>query len=107
MQTAGIPGAAINYLSMAAFFFHMQGQLHEAWRVFQQAIGLGTPPRGPSVCHSGSSLCLSSRRVARMEPIGFGTRSGAPGDSLHETNELHALYRYRIHQGMNLTITVQ
>jgi LuxR family maltose regulon positive regulatory protein len=45
-QHVGMPGDIINYMSMAASFLHMQGQLHEAYNVLQQAIrrGMGIRP---------------------------------------------------------------
>ncbi|MFL5657719.1 MAG: LuxR C-terminal-related transcriptional regulator [Ktedonobacteraceae bacterium] len=46
MQAMGISGAAINYLSLAASFLHIQGRLHEAWQLCQQATQLGTSPEG-------------------------------------------------------------
>ncbi|BCL83736.1 LuxR family transcriptional regulator [Ktedonobacteria bacterium brp13] len=46
MRRTGMPGAAINYLCMAASFLHLQGRLHEARQVLQQAIALGTSSEG-------------------------------------------------------------
>jgi len=44
MQTAGNIGAAINFMSMAAYFLHIQGKLHEAWLILQRAVELGMQP---------------------------------------------------------------
>jgi LuxR family maltose regulon positive regulatory protein len=46
MHARDIAGAAINYLGLAAYFHHIQGRLHEAWRLLQQATQLGISPEG-------------------------------------------------------------
>src|SRR5436305_1023665 len=70
------------------------------------ARGMATVPTGnparditgrPSVCECGRGLCLPGRRAARMESIGYRARPGAPGDSLHRTNEIYVVCRYSIH----------
>jgi LuxR family maltose regulon positive regulatory protein len=60
MQSTGMPGAAINYLCMAAAFFQLQGRLHEAKQVLQQAIALGTSSEGQPLALVGVAYtCLA------------------------------------------------
>ncbi|HEX6553028.1 MAG TPA: LuxR family transcriptional regulator, partial [Ktedonobacteraceae bacterium] len=44
MQAVQNMGAAISFLCIAASLLHLQGQLHTAWRTYQEAVALG---RGP------------------------------------------------------------
>jgi LuxR family maltose regulon positive regulatory protein len=44
MQAADNVGAAVSFLCIAASLLHLQGQLHAAWQLYQEAIALGTGP---------------------------------------------------------------
>ena len=44
MQAVENTGAAISFLCIAASLLHLQGQLHAAWRTYQEAIALGKGP---------------------------------------------------------------
>jgi LuxR family maltose regulon positive regulatory protein len=76
-------GAALNYLSLAGSYLHMQGRLHEAWQVFQEAIGRGTGPTGLPSVEVG---------VAYMHQAHI----------LHEWNQLDAALTL-VQQGLDLT----
>ena len=47
MQAAGNSGAAINFMSVAAYFLHFQGHLHQAWRLLERAIEFASQPGVP------------------------------------------------------------
>lgn len=47
MQAAGNSGAAMNYMSVAAYFLHLQRHLHQAWQLLERAIEFASQPGVP------------------------------------------------------------
>jgi LuxR family maltose regulon positive regulatory protein len=100
MQAADVTQAAICYHSIGAFLLHRQGQLHAAWRTYQEAIALGTGPENVPFTAVGLAYACQADLLREWNRLDEALDDALGGLHLAEQGGYMTVYLGRVYQAL-------
>ncbi len=100
MQAVENTGAAISFLCIAASLLHLQGQLHAAWRTYQEAIALGKGPMNVPFAAVGLAYAYQADLLHEWNRLDEALEFALRGLHLAEQGSYNLVYLGRGYQAL-------